>query len=58
MIDSGKTFKNSIQLHQDRINAERSMPSPNEGSIAHWETEIERFRKRKERLSRRLLRDW
>jgi hypothetical protein len=51
-------LERSIRLHQDKIKAERSKPFPNDGSIAHWEAEIERFRKRKEILTRRLLREW
>ena len=37
---------------------ERAKPSPDEADIGHWQSEIEAFRKRKERLTRRLLREW
>jgi len=48
----------SIQIHQQKVDEERAKPVSDETDIEHWQSEIETFRKRKERLTRRLLREW
>lgn len=47
-----------MQGHQQKLAKERAKPFPDERLIAYWEEEIERFKTRKEGLTRRLKRDW
>jgi hypothetical protein len=51
-------LERSIRIHEHKLDQERAKPFPDETDIEHWQDEIEGFRKRKERLTRRLLREW
>jgi hypothetical protein len=48
----------SIRIHQRKVDEECAKVTPDEGRLAHWQGELEAFRKQKERLTRRLLRKW
>ena len=51
-------LERALRKHEEKIEIERARPTPNSGRIAHWEAEIQSFKKQIDRLLRRLRRDW
>lgn len=51
-------LERSIQEHEAKVREERSKACPDEGDLAHWQTETEVWKKQFARLTRRLKRDW
>ena len=51
-----RSLRARIDEHRDKIRLERSRPEPDQGLIAHWETEVRAFEKRVHRLEARLAR--
>jgi hypothetical protein len=51
-------WERELREHQEKIEMERARPTPNTDRITHWESEVQSFKKRINRLLRRLRRDW
>lgn len=51
-------LEREVREHREKIEREPVKPAPNAGLIVHWEGEIRAFRKKLDRLLRRLRRNW